>query len=111
VAGRLIRGEVRAYRFAPPDKERPVLLLTRDSMLDELNHVTIAPVTSTVRGVRSEVVLDVEDGMKGRCAVNLHLVQSVHRRGVGRHLATLGPARLREVCQALAYALGCYPVD
>lgn len=39
------RGEVRWYRFASPDKKRPVLILTRDSILESLGEVTIAPVT------------------------------------------------------------------
>ena len=107
MAARVKRGEVRSYRFAPPDKERPVVILTRPSMIEVLHHVTVAPVSTTVRGVRSEVILDVADGMKQRCAINLHLVQSVPLRGVGRHLATLAPERLEEVCAALAYALGC----
>ena len=72
VAGALSRGDVRLCRFAPPDKQRPVLVLTRDSAVGHLATVTVAPITSTIRGVPSEVILDVEDGMKGRCAVNLH---------------------------------------
>jgi len=43
------------YRFSPPDKERPVLVLTRESALDYLSAATVAPVTSTIRGVPSEV--------------------------------------------------------
>jgi mRNA interferase MazF len=68
MAGRIARGDVRLYRFAPPDKERPVVVLTRDSAIAYLSSVTIAPVTSTIRGVPSEVVLGDEDGMKTSCA-------------------------------------------
>jgi mRNA-degrading endonuclease toxin of MazEF toxin-antitoxin module len=54
VAGRIARGicrgEVRLYQFAPPDKKRPVLVLTRDSAIAYLSTVTVAPVTSTIRG-------------------------------------------------------------
>src|SRR5271167_1658213 len=77
VAGRIARGEVRLYQFAPPDKTRPVVILTRDSALPYLSAVTIAPITSTVRGVPSEVRLDADDGMKAPCAVNLHNVITV----------------------------------
>ena len=77
MAGRIARGEVRLYRFDPPDKTRPVVILTRDSALAYLSAVTIAPITSTVRGVPSEVRLDGDDGMKGPCAVNLHNVITV----------------------------------
>ena len=107
MAGRLARGEVRLFRFPAPDKERPVLILTRGSALDYLTRVTVAPITSTVRGVPSEVVLGPEDGMKRVCAVNLHNVVTVPKASVGRRLAQLTPPRLREVCTALAFALGC----
>ncbi|MGO9257448.1 MAG: type II toxin-antitoxin system PemK/MazF family toxin [Bryobacteraceae bacterium] len=51
MAGTLSRGDVRLCRFAPPDKERPVLVLTRDSAIGHLATVTVAPITSTIRGV------------------------------------------------------------
>lgn len=53
-----------ALPLPPPDKQRPVLVLMRDSAIRLLSTVTVAPITSTVRGVPSEVVLDVEDGMR-----------------------------------------------
>jgi len=65
VAGKLSHGDVYLCRFAPPDKQRPVLVLTRDSALGHLVTVTVAPITSTIRGVPSEVALGVDDGMKG----------------------------------------------
>jgi mRNA interferase MazF len=107
VAGRLERGEIRLYRFASPDKERPVLILTRGSALGYLARVTVAPITSTIRGVPSEVALGVEDGMKQPCAVNLHNVVTVARDGLGRRVAQLPADRLRQVCAALAFALEC----
>ena len=58
VAGTLSRGEVRLCRFTPPDKQRPVVVLTRDSAIGHLATATVAPVTSTIRGVPSEVILD-----------------------------------------------------
>ena len=70
--GQIARGEVRLYQFAAPDKKRPALVLTRNSAIAYLSTVTVAPVTSTIRGVPSEVVLNEEDGMKSPCAVNLH---------------------------------------
>ena len=62
MAGRIARGEVRLYQFAAPDKKRPALVLTRDSAIAYLSTVTVAPVTSTIRAVPSEVVLNEEDG-------------------------------------------------
>jgi mRNA interferase MazF len=107
VAGRLERGEVRLYRFPSPDKQRPVLILTRRSALDYLARVTVAPITSTIRGVPSEVALGTEDGMKQPCAVNLHNVVTVARDGLGRRVTQLGTERMRDVCAALAFALEC----
>jgi mRNA interferase MazF len=107
VAARLARGEVRLYRFAPPDKQRPVLVLTRESALGYLSAVMVAPITSTVRGVPSEVVLTEEDGMKHVCAVNLHNVITVSREHLGRRVAKLSGQRQAEVCAALGFALGC----
>jgi mRNA interferase MazF len=107
VARRLERGEVRFFRFPAPDKQRPVLLLTRGSALRYLSRVTVAPITSTIRGVPSEVALGTEDGMKGPCVVNLHNVVTVPQAGLGRRVTTLGSARMREVCVALAFSLGC----
>jgi mRNA interferase MazF len=107
LAGALERGEVRLFSFSPPDKARPVLILTRGTAIGYLSRVTVAPVTSTVRGVPSEVVLGPEDGMKQTCAINLHNVVTVSKDRVGRRLAQLDARRMVEVCAALAFALGC----
>ena len=107
MAGRLERGEVRLYRFPPPDKQRPVLILTRRSALRYLARVTVAPITSTIRGVPSEVALGIEDGIRQPCAVNLHNVVTDARDGLGRRVAELGADRMRQVCAALAFALEC----
>ena len=101
------RGDVRICRFAPPDKQRPVLILTRDSAIGHLATVTVAPITSTIRGVPSEVILDIDDGMKGRCAVNLHNAVTVAQTRLGRRVANLSAGRMQEVCAALRFSLGC----
>ena len=102
-----MRGDVRLYRYARPDKTRPVVVLTRDSALHYLSAVTIAPITSTIRGVPSEVVLNEDDGMKAPCAVNLHNAVTVPREDLGRRVAQLSSVRMREVCTALGFSLGC----
>ena len=107
MAGGVERGEIRLYRFDPPDKSRPVLILTRSSAVPYLTTVTVAPITSTIRGVPSEVVLDTDDGMKGPCAVNLHNIVTVAQTGIGRRVAALREDRMREVCGAIAFALRC----
>lgn len=101
------RGDVRLYRFARPDKTRPVVVLTRESAIRYLSTVTIAPITSTIRSVPSEVLLDQEDGMKDRCAVNLHNTVTVSQQHLGRRVARLSPLRMAQVCAALRFSLGC----
>lgn len=107
MASRIARGDVRLYQFAPPDKKRPVVVLTRDSAIGYLSAVTVAPITSTIRGVPSEVVLAEEDGMKTPCAVNLYNAVTVSQERLGRRLAHLNSARMTEVCAALRFSLGC----
>lgn len=107
MAGEVERGEVRSCRFPRPDKQRPVLVLTRSSAIGYLSRVTVAPITSTIRRVPSEVPLGPDDGMRQPCAVNLHNLVTVPKQGLGRRLAQLSPERMREVCDALGFALAC----
>ena len=97
-------------RFPPPDKHRPAVVLTRSSALRFLNRVTVAPITSTIRGIPTEVVLGPDDGMKQSCAVNLDHVVTIPRPALGRRIAGLGTNRMAEVCAALAFAVGCNAV-
>jgi mRNA interferase MazF len=107
MAGGIARGEIRLYQFAPPDKRRPVVVLTRDSAIGYLSTITVAPITSTIRGVPSEVVLDEKDGMKAPCAVNLHNLVTVSRRRVGKRVSQLSSRRIAEICSAVRFSLGC----
>jgi mRNA interferase MazF len=100
------RGEVRWYRFASPDKRRPVVILTRDSIIEYLNEVTVAPVTRTVRGIPSEVPVGPADGMPRQSAINLDHLQTVSKTRLGALVATLPPSRMPEIRAALLFALG-----
>ena len=101
------RGEIRLYRFPAPDKARPVLILTREEALNYLSKVTVAPITSTIRGVASEVFLDADDGMKHPSVVNLHNIVTVQKSGIGRRVGKLSERKLLDVCRAITYSLGC----
>lgn len=107
MAAGIARGDVRLYQFAAPDKKRPVLVLTRNSAIPYLATVTVAPITSTIRGVPSEVMLGEEDGMKSPCAVNLHNAITVSQDRLGKRVAQLNSARMGGVCAALRFSLGC----
>ena len=100
------RGEVRWYKFSPPDKRRPVLLLTRDAILEYLGDVTVAPITGTIRDIPSEVRLYKEDGMLQDCAINCDHIQTVSKGRLGALVTTLSTAKMREVSNAVAFALG-----
>jgi len=100
------RGEVRWYKFPRPDKNRPVVILTRDSALEFLGEVTIAPITSTIRDIPSEVSLTKEEGMDRDCAVNLDHLQTVSKNKIGPLITTLSPKKMLELRSALMFALG-----
>ena len=98
-------GEIRWYKFIRPDKKRPVLILTRDSVLEYLGEVTVAPITSTVRDIPSEVYLSKADGMLRDCAVNCDHLQTVPKGKIGPLITSLPPAKLADVGQAIRFAL------
>ena len=98
-------GEIRWYKFLAPDKKRPVLILTRDSILEYLGEVTIAPVTTTVRDIPSEVFLSTIDGMPKDCAVNCDHLQTVSKGNIGALISSLPRTKMLEVGQAIQFAL------
>ena len=107
MAGGIARGDVRLCQFETPDKRRPVVVLTRNSSIPYLATVTVAPITSAIRGVPSEIVLNEEDGMKTSCAVNLHNAVTVSQDRLGQRVAQLSTLRMNEICAALRFSLGC----
>ena len=107
MASRIAQGDIRLYQFAPPDKKRQAVVLTRNSAIAYLSTITVAPITSTIRGVPSEVVLSEEDGMKTPCAVNLHNAVTVSQDRLGKRVAQLNSLRMNEICAALRFSLGC----
>ncbi len=99
------RGEVHWYTFKAPDKRRPVLILTRNSAIGFLNSVTIAPITTTIRDIPTEVYLSLANGMLTECAVNLDNIQTVPKAKIGPLITTFSPKRMQEVKQAISFAL------
>jgi mRNA interferase MazF len=99
------RAEVRWYTFKAPDKKRPVLILTRNSIIEYLGEVTVAPITSTIREIPSEVFLSKNDGMKRDCAINCDHIQTVSKAKVGSIITTLTDEKMKIVGGALSFAL------
>lgn len=107
MARELRRGEIWRYRFRAPDKTRPVVILSRPDVIALLHTVMVAPVTSTVRGAPSEVLVGVAEGLKHESALNLDHVQTVERARLVGYVGSVGPEKMRAVCRALAIAVAC----
>jgi mRNA interferase MazF len=100
------RGEIRWYTYRPPDKRRPVLLLTRAEVIEQLNEIIVVPATRTIRGLNTEVVLTSEDGMPVARALNFDHVALAQRSRLGPVLCILPEQRWPEIQQALLAACG-----
>ena len=100
------RGEIRWYRFPQPDKRRPVVILTRDSALEFLGEVTVAPITTIIRDIPTEVTLTRAEGLPRDCAINLDHVQTVSAGRIGSMITRLSAENMTRVRAALLFALG-----
>jgi|SRR5437763_716292 mRNA interferase MazF len=98
-------GEIRWYKSVPPDKKRPVLILTRDSVLEYLGEVTVAPITTTVRNIPSEVFLTKAHGLPQDCAVDCDHLQTVSKAKIGPLITCLPPSKMIDVGRAIRFAL------
>ncbi len=107
MASRVNRGEIWLYTFKPPDKRRPVVVLTRPDAIPWLHTVMVAPITSAIRGAPSEVAIGIDEGLKGDSAVNLDHVQTVPKRHLKHYVGSLGQEKMSAVCRALNIATGC----
>ena len=101
------RGEL--WWCEPPGVgRRPVVVLSRDVAIPRLGRALVAPCTTTIRGLPSEVVLEPGDDPVGRrTAVNLDSVESVGLGLLVDRLGRLSDERMRQVCDALAVAVDC----
>ncbi|HEV7442875.1 MAG TPA: type II toxin-antitoxin system PemK/MazF family toxin [Steroidobacteraceae bacterium] len=99
------RGDVCWYTFNAPDKRRPVLILTRDSAIGVLNAVTVAPITSTIRSIPTEVILTETDGLPNTCAANFDNLQTVPKSNIGAPIARLTSRKMKEAVAAISFAL------
>ena len=107
MAPRLSRAEIWLLERPRPDKRRPVLVLSRPSLIAALHTVTVAAVTSTRSGSPTEVELGVEEGLKGPSCVNLCNVFTVAQADLRQFIGTVGLAKMHAVCRALAIAAAC----
>lgn len=94
--------------LADLDKRRPVVVLTRDPLGRVLHSVIVGPVTSTIRGLSTEVELGERDGVRVRSVVNLDNLQLLPRARLVRRVGRAAPATMRSICTAAAEAIGCW---
>lgn len=106
--GRAVKqGDVYWHTFRAPDKLRPVLILTRSSAIPYLTGLTVAQITTTIRGTASEVLLSPgEDGVLAECVVNTDNLHTIQKTQLGNFITELSPERMREVRTAIEFALG-----
>jgi len=100
----MIQGDIYRYKFKEPNKSRPVLILTRTDLISGLNTVTIAEITTTIRGNDSEVWLDESDGIDEECVVNLINIQTVLKEKIRSYVTHLSDERMQEVFEAIKFA-------
>ena len=101
------QGDVYWYTFRAPDKRRPVLILTRNSAISFLTGITVVPLTTTIRGIPSEVLLTPdEDGVSTDCVVSADNLQTIQKANLGTFITHLSLERMREVRVAVEFALG-----
>jgi mRNA interferase MazF len=105
VARGLAWGDIRLVAFGKPDKTRPALLLTRTPALGFLSTVTVAPITTTVRDVPSELRLGDAEGMKAICVAKLDSLQTIAKERLGRYVGRVDASRRRQIREALLFAL------
>ena len=100
------RGEVWWYDH-PLKKRRPYLILTRSEAIAVLSEILAIPLTSTVRGIPTEVGLDESDGLPGSCVATLDNLTQIRPALCVERITTLGPERMDQVCEALRAAVAC----
>ena len=100
------RGEVWWAELPPPARRRPVVLLSRNEAYAVRELVTVAPVTTRIRGIPVEVPLGPEDGVPRPCVVNLDVITTVPKASLSRPVTVLSLPKVAAVNRALRFALG-----
>ncbi len=91
----------------PDEKPRPFLVLTRQRAIDRLPAVMVAPITTRLRGLHSEVALDIAEGLRRQSAASMDNVRTVDKVFLTRRIGRLSPDRWDDVCEAMRAAIDC----
>lgn len=100
------RGEIWWAELEPPAGRRPVVLLSRDEAYAVRSLVIVAPITTRIRHIASEVLLGTADGMPRDCVANLDTITTIPKDCLSDRLISLSPQKLKEVETAVHFALG-----
>jgi len=103
------RGEIWWAELEPPVGRRPVLLLSRNEAYSVRSLVIVAPVTTRIRGIPSEVPLGADDGLPQDCVANLDTITTIPKDCLRSRLAVLSAKKLKEIEAAIHFALGMEP--
>ncbi|MFZ1382228.1 MAG: type II toxin-antitoxin system PemK/MazF family toxin [Scrofimicrobium sp.] len=95
---------MREIRLARLDKTRPVVVLTREAVLPVMTKVTVAPITSTVKGLSSEVIVGRENGLDHESAISIDNVLTVHSSVLGKSIGFLNEKQERALARAIVLA-------
>lgn len=101
------RGQIWLLELPRPDKRRPVLILSRPSLIDALHTVTVVAITATRRGAPTEVAVGPAEGLKVESCANLCNLFTVPQARLRRFVGSLSRPKMRKVCRALAIATDC----
>jgi len=105
------RGEIWQFSFPRPDHRRPVLVLTRQDIIGHLHNVTVAPITTTIRGIPTEVVIGTDSGLKTTSAINIDNLVTVPKAGLRSFVGTVSTGVMEEVREAILFAFGFDDVE
>jgi len=100
------RGEIWWAELEPPAGRRPVVLLSRDEAYAVRSLIIVAPITTRIRHIASEVLLGTDDGMTRDCVANLDTITTIPKDCLRDRLTSLSPQKLKEVETAIYFALG-----
>ena len=99
------RGEVWWANLPKPIGRRPVILLSRDEAYLVRSSVTVAEITTTIRDIPVEVLLDISDGLSKKCVANLDSVITIPKNLLKSHITTLSPEKVEKINEAIKFAL------
>jgi mRNA interferase MazF len=99
------RGEIWWADLPPTAGKRPVLILTRDSIIKSRTSITVAPITRTIRRIPVEVPLDEEDGMPVKCIVNLDDIITIRKTRLTERITMLSREKMSDVAKAIVFSL------